>query len=123
MADLHNYNKRGHQRSPLDKRYMVDTRQLHDLSLYQGNDKPPREMITKVIIWTWWGFGLPCWIGSVITSIFGWVHLSDVKEFIVIMVGGILGLLKALVIWSEKGDAIEMKIKAFFKKKRRQRIK
>lgn len=80
-------------------------------------------MITKVIVWLWLGIGLPCWLGSVVTAIFGWIHLNDVKEFIVIMTGGILGILKALVIWSEKGDAIEAKVKAFFKKKRRHRIK
>lgn len=123
MANLHNNNERRYQRYPMDKRYMVDTGELHDLSLYQGNAKPQREMITKVLIWLWYGIGIPCWVSALCSIVLGWIHLGDVKEFITLMIPVILGISKVVIMWAEKGDIVWAKCKRFFKKKRGARVR
>lgn len=71
-------------------------------------------MIAKVFIWLWYWLGIPCWVGSFLSIILGWIHMGDVKEFVTLMITVILGLSKVLIIWVEKGDKVKAKIKEFF---------
>lgn len=74
-------------------------------------------MIIKLLIWLWYGVGLPCWLWSVCIYIFGWFHITDPKEFITLLVSVILGVSKAAIMWAEKGDLVWNKCKRFFAKK------
>lgn len=118
MANLHNHNERKYKRHSVDQRYMVDSGHLYDLSLYQGNVKSQRPMIIKLLIWLWYGVGLPCWLWSVCIYLFGWVHITDPKEFITLTVSVILGITKAAIMWAEKGDLFWNKVKRLFTRKR-----
>jgi hypothetical protein len=75
-------------------------------------------MIIKLLIWLWYGVGLPCWLWSVCIYLFGWVHITDPKEFITLTVSVILGITKAAIMWAEKGDLFWNKVKRLFTRKR-----
>lgn len=78
-------------------------------------------MITKIILWMWYGIGLPCWLASIVTILFGWIHIDDAKEFITLMITGILGISKVVIMWAEKGDKVQAKINKFLKNRRREK--
>jgi hypothetical protein len=103
---------------------MVDSGNLYDLPLYKGiNQKPQREMIIQLLVWLWYGVGLPCLVVSFCAFIFKWFQMDDVKSFVTIMVAVITGLTKAIILWAEKGDVVWGKIKRTFSKKQRRKIR
>jgi len=116
MADYNNLDGRRYKRHMVDQPYVVDTGRVFHNHLYQGNNKPERPMLVKLLIYLWYGVGLPCWLWSVCIYLFGWFHITDPKEFVTLLVSVILGVTKAAIMWAEKGDIVWDKIKRLFTK-------
>jgi hypothetical protein len=75
-------------------------------------------MIIKLLIYLWYGVGLPCWLWSVCVYLFHWFNIDNPREFVTLMVSAILGVSKAAILWAEKGDKFWFKIKRIFTRKR-----
>lgn len=55
--------------------------------MYQGvNALNQRRMSTKLIIWLYYGIGLPSYTVSC-AIVFGWINISDAKSFILFALG------------------------------------
>lgn len=88
------------------------------LPYYNGNhsglQKNERTMLTKIMLWLWYGAGLPALVVSWLSYL--WIHIGDVKEFILIVFTVITGVSKIVIMWSEKGDKVWFKIKRLYYK-------
>lgn len=124
MADFNNNNGGRYKRFQSDHAYVVDSGRVFNEPLYsginKGRQKPKREMIVKMLIAFWYGVGLPCWIISTLTYLFGWIHNLDI-QFITATIGGLLALSKVIILWAEKGDKVQAKINKFLKNRRREK--
>lgn len=80
-------------------------------------------MLALVITWLFYWLGLPCWTWAFLTYTLGWIKDADLSHLTVI-VGAILGISKAIVLWAEKGDVVKSKInKILSRRKRTQYLK
>lgn len=122
MANFHNGNERRYKRHSLDSGYMVDSGRLFQFPFDSGNNsghqKQERQMLALVITWLFYWLGLPCWIWGFMTYTLGWLKEVDLSRLTVI-VGVVLSLSKAIVLWAEKGDVVKDKIKKLLSRRKR----
>lgn len=122
MADFHNSNERRYQRHSMDRGYMVDSGRIFQFPLDSGDSsgrqKPKWEMLALTVTCLWYFIGLPCWAWGLLTYVLGWIKDADLSHLTVI-VGAILGLSKAIVLWAEKGDVVNSKIKKILSRHKR----
>jgi hypothetical protein len=118
LADFGNNNRGRHKQHRGDYYYVVDSGTCFHHPMYNGGQKPERDMIDKIITWLWWFPGIPAVVISVCAFVLEWIHLTDVKSFITIAVMLITGATKFIVTWAEKGDIVKAKWRKLITKRK-----
>jgi hypothetical protein len=98
LSSNNNHRWPGHEQYSYTKYPVSDTVGDFYNRIYKGlNPVNQRRMSTKLLIWLFYGVGLPSYIGSCL-AIFGWINISDAKSFILFLLG-VLFMTARLIVY------------------------